>query len=718
MGDNFYLGDRDGVRTPMQWSPDRNAGFSDANPQQLYLPIILDPEYHYESVNVETQRANTSSLFWFMKRIINMRKKYKAFSRGDQKFINVDNPNILAFTRTYEEQTMLVIVNLSRYSQPAQLYFEDFKGSVPIEVFSKNKFPAISNDGPYFYTAGPYSYDWFLLRPSHHKEQEPGLMPEIKMGKWKDLATTKVKDALAAQILPSYFSKSFWFSGKERNVHSLSISEMTMVQTDEDEIYFTLVDVNYESGLPETYLLPLAMMRGTKAKKVMGKNPESIISKVIVDGKEGFLCDALYLHDLQKYMFNNIARNQSVTEKNGQLIYEGNKDLKKYIKDHKSLNPRIVSTDNNYSTVAFNNDYLLKMYRLVEKTTNPDLELTRYLSEQVKMKDVPKFVGQVSWRIGKSVVDLGMLQELVETHGTGRAYMLERLNGYMERIFAMEKNKLPKPISKGSWVEPVASEGLPEAIRNIIGVAVSEAAIKIGILTGEMHKAFAASNEKDYAAEDFSLHYQRSLFSGLQALVRRAFTNQETNLGKLPKDVKKEVGTELGKKEKVLSTLKRVYANKIDVDKIRIHGNFNLGQIFYTGKEFNISNFGGDATRSFSERRLKRSPLRDVAGIIRSIHYVAYEGMLLQYNGSAEEKRRLEAFAEMWAHQVSGFFMHAYLQATKDCPFIPKDKNELQILLDTFVLEKSIFSLSYELKHRPDWVLVPTRLMKTILARS
>ncbi|MDQ6608347.1 MAG: maltose alpha-D-glucosyltransferase, partial [Bacteroidota bacterium] len=143
MGDNFYLGDRDGVRTPMQWSPDRNAGFSNTNPQRLYLPVILDPQYHYESVNVETQRSNTSSLFWFMKRIINMRKKYKAFSRGDMKFIHVDNSKILAFSRTYEDETLLVVVNLSKYPQPAEIDLKEFKGYTPVEMFSKNPFPAI-----------------------------------------------------------------------------------------------------------------------------------------------------------------------------------------------------------------------------------------------------------------------------------------------------------------------------------------------------------------------------------------------------------------------------------------------------------------------------------------------------------------------------------------------------------------------------------------------
>jgi maltose alpha-D-glucosyltransferase/alpha-amylase len=149
MGDNFYLGDRDGVRTPMQWSPDRNAGFSASNPQKLYLPVILDPQYNYEAVNVEMQRANTSSLFWFMKRMISMRKRCKAFGRGDMKFIHVDNPRVLAFTRTYEDETLLTIVNLSKHSLAAEVDLSAFKGFVPLEVFSRNEFPIIQEDRLY-----------------------------------------------------------------------------------------------------------------------------------------------------------------------------------------------------------------------------------------------------------------------------------------------------------------------------------------------------------------------------------------------------------------------------------------------------------------------------------------------------------------------------------------------------------------------------------------
>src|SRR5690606_6534817 len=163
MGDNFYLGDRDGVRTPMQWTADRNAGFSDATPQRLYLPVILDPEYKYESVNVENQKSNPSSLFWFMKRIIQFRKKYKALSRGSLKFIYVDNPKILAYIREYEEEKILVVINLSRFSQPAEMQLQAYAGFAAIEIISTIHFPPIAQSGNYFLSPSPHSAYFFAL---------------------------------------------------------------------------------------------------------------------------------------------------------------------------------------------------------------------------------------------------------------------------------------------------------------------------------------------------------------------------------------------------------------------------------------------------------------------------------------------------------------------------------------------------------------------------
>src|SRR5438874_8948393 len=163
MGDNFNLGDRNGCRTPMQWSADRNAGFSKANPQQLYLPITIDPEYHYEAINVENQQKNLSSLLWWMRRVIAMRKNYKAFSRGSLEFLFPENPKVLVFLRRTEDETILVVVNLSRFAQPVELDLAKFSGCIPMEVFSRNRFPAIRR-ARYPLTLAPHGHYWFVLQ--------------------------------------------------------------------------------------------------------------------------------------------------------------------------------------------------------------------------------------------------------------------------------------------------------------------------------------------------------------------------------------------------------------------------------------------------------------------------------------------------------------------------------------------------------------------------
>ena len=206
MGDNFYLGDRDGVRTPMQWSPDRNAGFSATNPQKLYLPVILDPAYHYESVNVETQRQNTSSLLWFTKRMINMRKRFKAFGRGDLTFLPVENPKILAYTRQYEDETLLIVVNLSKYSQPAEIDLSRFAGYRPVEVFSKNRFPEVRDGVPYFFTMAPYEYEWFVMEPVNTASRQSDEWPSLTLNRWEDLLPSFGSD-LEQTLLPAYFAQ-------------------------------------------------------------------------------------------------------------------------------------------------------------------------------------------------------------------------------------------------------------------------------------------------------------------------------------------------------------------------------------------------------------------------------------------------------------------------------------------------------------------------------
>lgn len=710
MGDNVYLGDRNGVRTPMQWSADRNAGFSSTNPQKLYLPVILDPEYRYEAVNVETQNRNTSSLLWFMKRIINTRKKYKAFSRGDMKFINAENPKALAFTRSYNNDTMLVVVNLSRYSQPVQLDLSEFKGYVPVEVVSKNNFPSIKEGNPYFFSLGPYAFQWFELKKAQVKADAGMPLQLIEVNDENNLSES-IADELTGNILPEYLLKTRWFTGKKREIHNITITDHFAIPFSGNNTYFLLLEVNYHSGLPETYQLPLMPVNQDVGNKLAESHPAAVICRVRINGEEKLLCDALYIPEFQHSIITNMVNNASVSLRNSELKFSANNNLVQHIGEHAEIKSRVLAVEDTNTSIGFNNCFFLKMYRHVEQTINPDVEITRFLTEQVNFEQVPDFVGAIELKYPKDTIVLGIMQVMVEYHGNGRTYMFERLNDFREKISAWANH--PSYQLKPNLTDSVHYDNLSTDMKEFIGGIVAEGTRLLGVRTGEMHKALASvTDNNDFRPEDFSLHYQRSLYSGLLSLVRTAFQNLSKNLHNLAEHIRPEAEEILSRRDDVLKIMKRIYTKKLDVTKIRIHGNYHLRKVLFTGKDVAILDFGGDPTRSYSERRLKRSPLRDVAGMVRSFHYAAYEGLLLN---NPEQMQKLQPFAELWVHQVAGYFMQAYLQTVEGSTFIPKEKEDLDIMLQTFLLEKAVYSLNFELDYRPELVIIPLRLIKAII---
>jgi maltose alpha-D-glucosyltransferase/alpha-amylase len=719
MGDNFYLGDRDGVRTPMQWSADRNAGFSDCNPHKLYLPVILDPEYHYETVNVELQSRSTTSLLWWTRRIINTRKKYKAFSRGDMKFISAENPKILAFTRTYEDETMLVIVNLSRFIQPVELDLHEYYGYEPVEVFSKNKFPAIKSEAPYFFTLGPHDCQWFSLQPVQAAARKKEL-PIIELKKWEDLFDRYSLEQLENYILPEYMAQMRWFGGKSRLIQTVRIADRAAIPLEEQHAYLLLIEITYESGLPEMYQLMLDFSRDEAAIKLQENCPKSIIAHIKINGFEGLLYDALFGTETQKMIFARMATNHDLALKHSELQFSGNKKLKKYFKDHEKVKPRVIAAEQSNTALGYDNCYFLKLYRKVDRAINPDVEITKFLSEKAKFKNIPSYVGAIEWKYGNDTIVLGMMQEMIDNSGDAWTYMLDRLTAFNERILSKYKHHLPSPSEmRGTLVNPVSYDQLPEDIKELLDGSVAERVRLLGERTGEMHLALASNYDlPEFAPEDFSLHYQRSLFSSFQTLVRATFQNQVRILKRLPDEERKEAEEILNLKDDILAAFRRIYQKKIDVVKTRIHGDYHLGQVLFTGKDFIILDFEGEPARSYSERRLKRSPLRDVAGMIRSLHYAAYGALFLNDQVRKEELQLLLPYAEQWYHYMSGFFMQAYLQTVAGSNFIPKEKDDLDVLLQTYILEKAVYEVNYELNNRPNWLIIPIRGIKAILAKA
>ncbi|MGH7791399.1 MAG: alpha-glucosidase C-terminal domain-containing protein, partial [Thermodesulfobacteriota bacterium] len=302
MGDNYYLGDRNGVRTPMHWSADRNAGFSRANPQKLYLPIIIDPEYHYEAVNVENQQRNPTSLLWWMRRVIAMRKRFKAFGRGGIEFLNPANPKVLAFIRQYEDEIILVVVNLSRFSQVVELDLSKFAGYMPEEVFSGNRFPIIK-DSPYVLTLGFHDYFWFSL----NKDQEVidikdiETIPELSVsgGSLDVVFRGKAKEDLEEEILPLYIEGRRWFGGKARNIQQINIIENIKIEKN-DSSHLLFLEVRYTEGASDRYLLPISFASGDEAEKIIRENSQAVIARLRCAGGDGIIYDSVYDEEFRK----------------------------------------------------------------------------------------------------------------------------------------------------------------------------------------------------------------------------------------------------------------------------------------------------------------------------------------------------------------------------------------------------------------------------------
>ncbi len=715
MGDNFYLGDRDGVRTPMQWNSDRNAGFSKANPQRLYLPVILDPEYNYEAVNVELQRSNTSSLFWFMKQIISVRKKYKVFGRGDMKFLHVDNPKVLAFTRTYKEETLLVVVNLSKFSQPASIDLNAYAGYTPTDIFSKSAFPAISGEANYFFTLSAHSFQWFILGKTHTNLPQNEVLATLEVNELQGLLDKSGKRWLEENILPGYLRKTRWFYSRHLRIQNLSIiNTFTIPLT--NPVGILVVEVTFEKGLPETYILPLVLIKGAEARSVISSHPEAVIAKTS-ESDNGILCDAYYTSELQQYFIRQLIKGENIRKEAGELHFASTEALAESASRETELKPLLHFGDDLITAVTYNNKYFLRLYRKVDKGMHPDLELARYLSAEKNFKCTPPYLGHIEWKVDKDGYILGMLQVMIENHGHGEGYMYERINNFIERILARDRSKLNPYESFGSLQEPVTYEELPEHLQVLFGSNAADFAESLGKTLGQMHLQLASGTTKDLQPEEFSLHYQRSLYSGMVSHVREVFDYLGKQKQKLPHTTEAE--DLLKRKEDLLKLLKRVYNKKLDIIKIRIHGNLKLRKIMLTGKGVVIHDFSGNPNRrSFSERRLKRSPLRDVAAIIRSFYYVAYEGFFSSSQVQNEERDALMPFAEMWAWYMSSFFARAYMDVVQNsAAIIPGDKKDFAMMMETYLIDKALQDLQQELDRRPDFAIVPIKLIKGIVEK-
>ncbi len=757
MGDNVYLGDRNGVRTPMQWSADRNAGFSRANPQRLYLPIIIDPEYHYETVNVEAQQNNQHSLLWWMKRLIALRKQYKAFGRGSLEFLHPENRKVLAFVRSYADERILVLANLSRYVQYVELDLTAFRGMMPVELFSKGEFPPIG-DAPYFITLGPHSFYWFALEPQRVEGVRiEGTAPQLELplievsDSWERVLLGSQRSALE-RILPNYLLARRWFGSKARKIKAVRLREMVPLHYDSQTAYLNLLDVEYTEGDAEIYMLPLTFAIGERAEQLRRDMPHVVVARLRStvtpaasthpaasgntppSGDEGLLYDPVIDRTFANALLDFIANRRRVRGERGEVLATPMRAFRRTQGTAaEALEPSVVRTEQSNTSVIYGNQFILKLFRKLDTGVNPDLEIGRFLTEKQGFAHTPTAAGAIEYQQGRGEpTTLAILQGFVPNEGDAWNYTLDVLRNYYDHALTLSWMNFENAGNHGDsysatgQVNPrdeIQRHLLPASTRILLGLtshdlptiavetigAYLESARLLGQRTAEMHLALAGSTDDPaFAPEPFSTLYQRSLYQSMRSLTVQVLQTLRKSIKRLPDESQAMAQQVLDLETTIFNRFQAVVGQKIAALRIRHHGDYHLGQVLYTGKDFVIIDFEGEPARTLSERRIKRSPLRDVAGMLRSFHYAAYAAL----RGQAAHIRptdmeTLDVWARFWYLWVGTTFLRTYLETAAGATFLPQSREELQTLLDIFLLEKAIYELGYELNNRPDWLAIP-----------
>ena len=721
MGDNYYLGDRNGVRTPMQWNPDRNAGFSTAGPQKLFLPVIIDPEYHYESINVENQERNSSSLLWWMRRTIAMRKRFKAFGCGTLEMLPSDNPKVLTFIRSFEDEKLLVVINLSRFSQSVSVDLSRHAGMIPEEVFSRNRFPIIQ-ETRYHFTMGQYDYFWFVLQNTE-AGSEPGAEECVKLKlregrQWQDILKGKPAESLCAYVLPHYLQRVFWFCGKGRLISNVSILDRCHLKQDDQLFLLTFIKVAYTEGNPENYLLPMTWISNERLQSMVDRHPLEIITSLALGDADGALCDAIYFEEFRELLFEIVSGRQKIHGENGsQLIGLQGSGMAKNFPPRSELFPsRVAAVVQNNSSILYGDSLLFKMYRKLDEGINPEPEILQFLAGKKRFQNVPLFAGKIEYHaVGGKKFDLGVLQTYIPCHGDAWGNTLTILAQFVEYLLS-HKHDLPELPARLPTLLEVVEGGIPPQFENIVHGLHLEMALHLGKRTAEMHRALTSrSVDTDWSMEEFSTLYQRSVFQSMRGLVRRTFQALASHLPTLPDEAQRRAADILDSEKEIIACLQKITGKRLSAMKCRIHGDFHLGQALYTGKDFVFIDFEGEPVHSLSERRLKRSPLRDVVGMIHSIHYAAMTTMDRYGAGHPDDLPLLEPWLEAWYVYVGGSYLKAYLHAMKNSPMIPTDMQELDIMLRCFYIHQVVHELGHELNNRPDQVNLHLRGLEMLL---
>jgi maltose alpha-D-glucosyltransferase / alpha-amylase len=709
MGDNIYLGDRNGVRTPMQWNADRNAGFSTATPARLYSPVIMDPLWGYQAVNVEAQQGDPSSLLNWMRNMIALRKLFSVFGRGSMKFFDPANRKILAYMRQYQDQRVLCVANLSRFAQPVDLDLSEAEGAIPVEMLGYVEFPPIERR-PYRLTLAPYSFLWLELQqrtqPTEASMDVAEPVPINAAAGWEGMLGGETGQRLETVNFVDYLPKQRWFAGKSHRIKSTRIVDWITLRSSQSVL--VLFEVLFDTGRSDVYLLPLALSFAGAADELQRTSPNAVISSVISGKESGLLHDAVFDDKVCLELLSLFENETALEGRHGRVRATPGGSFRDILGTASMPLPvRRGSAEQSNTSILYGDRFILKLLRRQEPGLNPDAEIGQYLTDKAHFDRVPPFAGLMEYQPREDTEPwtLAMLQGLVANEGDGWTWTTEELERYFETCAALP---FPEDLRHGPQdLVELSEKPVLQLARDHVGIYL-DSATTLGCRTAELHLALAgATDDPAFAPEAVPAADLQVLLADLHQHASSVLDALKEGVPYLPDDVLEIAAAVLSQRTRILDHFKALRPETIPTWRTRVHGDYHLGQVLKVKTDFVILDFEGEPARPLSARRAKQSPLKDVAGMLRSFSYAAYSGLINFSARRAGDRASLEPWARLWERCVAAEFLRAYRQTAKGAVFMPENTENFRKLLDIFLVDKVLYEVLYELNARPDWVRIP-----------
>jgi maltose alpha-D-glucosyltransferase/alpha-amylase len=709
MGDNIYLGDRDGVRTPMQWSIDRNGGFSRADPASLVLPPIMDPLYGYQSVNVETQNNDPHSLLNWNRRMLTVRKQQKAFGRGTLKMLSPANRRILAYTREYtgpdgKTEIILCVANVSSAAQAAELELSPYAGMVPVEMLGGAAFPPIGQL-TYLLTLPPYGFYWFLLAtenqmPSWHVEPAQSMpdFPTLVLKKrLEELLDEPLRSTMEQASLAVYLPKRRWFAGKDKAIDHVHIAYAVRFGDAQRPVLLSEIEVT--SGEERVrYQLPFGLLAEDDISSAL---PQQLALARVRRGRQvGLITDAFTLETFIRAVVQGMQADTVLPCNGGELRFEHTPEIIRLGLTHES-EVRYLSAEQSNSSVVVGGSLVLKMIRRVSTGTHPELEMGAYLTA-AGFQHISPLLGSV-----------------VRVDKDGQENLLMIAQGYLSNqgdAWEWTQNNLERA------VRDELSHGRSDIDQHFNALLeLSDFSTLLGQRLGEMHQILAAAtDDPDFAAETTSIKDSQASGKSVAAQMELALQLLDEHKGSLEKADQQLVSELLSKRKQVLAHIQALAKRSAGGLRLRVHGDLHLGQVLVVKGDAYLIDFEGEPARSLIERRAKYSPFKDVSGVLRSFDYAAAMAVrnAQSVDSSLEAKNARQIVAQTYLTQARESFINGYRSATQGMAHVWKDPQGESAALELFTLEKTAYEVVYEARNRPNWLAVPLQGLRGLLDLS